>query len=259
LRDAPTKPAAVNTFTATHATTLTLTTETVAIANKDAVEAALTAYNALSAPAKAQLPADTGTKLQALLDKIAQLEAAAANTFTAAHAAALALTMGTVVITNKDAVNNALTAYNALSAAVKALLAGEKALLDNLAAKIAQLYPEHELTFLEKTVIVEDRTGGLMNPADLDKIQEAFTQKEAELLQMEAEGNAMAIGICRAVLDRGFRIIVDNSGYTNSKVVDWSTLSASNEYFQRYPNVKDALYSMIVNGLYPMPVPGTGE
>jgi hypothetical protein len=330
LETAAAAQAAANTFTTGHAAALALTADTVAITDKGIVEAALTAYNGLSDAAKAQLPADTGTKLQALLDKIAQLEASAdAAAFTGAHAAALALTADTVAITNKDAVNNALTAYNALSppakallaeekelldgledkiaqleaaanqaaaedfktthaaalaltvsnaaiahkdavdaaleaynrlsAAVKALLAGEKALLDNLAARIAQLYPEHELTFLEKTLIVEDRTGGLMNQADLDKIQEAFTLKEAELLQLEAEGNAVFIYECRVVLDRGFRIIVDNSGYRSPTVIDWSTLSASIEYFQRYPNVGGGLYAAIINVLYLMPAPGTGE
>jgi exonuclease VII large subunit len=238
----------------------------VAITNKDAVNNALTAYNALSAPAKALL-AEEKELLDGLKDKIAQLEAAAnqaaAEDFKTAHAAALALTVSNAAIAHKDAVDAALEAYNGLSAAVKALLAGEKALLDNLAARIAQLYPEHELTFLEKTLIVEDRTGGLMNQADLDKIQEAFTQKGAELLQLEAAGNAIFIDKCRDVLDRGFRIIFTDNVYTPPPftTIDYRTISASILVVKdnSVDDIKDSLYAKIINGLHPMPAPGTGE
>jgi predicted oxidoreductase (fatty acid repression mutant protein) len=130
-------------FTSAYSAALSLTAETVAIANKDAVQAALTAYNSLTQAVKVLLTADTGTKLQALLDKIGQLETAANQTaatgFTSAYSAALSLTAETVVIANKDAVQAALTAYNGLTDAVKVLLTSEKTKLDSLVTKIGQL------------------------------------------------------------------------------------------------------------------------
>jgi hypothetical protein len=131
---------AANDFTSTHSAALALTVANVEITNKTAVQAALTAYNGLSAAVKALLPADTGTKLQALLDQIDVLEAdTVANAFRTTHAAILAKTTANVAISDKTAVNAALAAYDALSAPAKALLTNEKAKLDELLAKIADL------------------------------------------------------------------------------------------------------------------------
>jgi BMFP domain-containing protein YqiC len=138
---------AANTFKTTHATVLSLTVNTVTSGDKTAVQAALAAYNALSAEVKALLSSEKA-KLDVLLAKIADLEAAenasdadlaAAAAFRTAHATPLALTVNTVAIANKAAVQAAITAYGNLTDAVKALLTSEKTLLDNLLNKITQL------------------------------------------------------------------------------------------------------------------------
>jgi hypothetical protein len=69
---------AAATFKTDHATVLALTVDTVAIANKGVVQAALTAYDALEADAKALLTAEK-TLLDSLSAKIAELETASAN------------------------------------------------------------------------------------------------------------------------------------------------------------------------------------
>jgi hypothetical protein len=162
--------AAAEAFKTANATVLALTVDNVTIDNKDAVNGVLTAYSALSAGAKALL---TGEKalLDSLVAKIAALEAeaeasardsAAAEAFKTANATVLALTVDSVAIGDKDAVNSVLAAYSGLSAEVKALLAGEKALLDSLTAKIAVL---EEAAIIYHVTIAES-TGGTVS-ADL--------------------------------------------------------------------------------------------
>jgi hypothetical protein len=65
--------AAAAAFTSAHGATVNKALTAVAVADKPAVEAAIAAYDALSAPAKAALPADTPTKLQTLLARINNL------------------------------------------------------------------------------------------------------------------------------------------------------------------------------------------
>jgi hypothetical protein len=128
-----------NGFKSTYAGALTLTEDSVTLADKPEVERALAAYEALSAEAKARLTGQKDT-LEALLDKIADIEATA---FRAAHAAALDLTVDGITIATKDAaktlVTTALTAYNGLDSAAKGKLADKKELLDSLKDKIAEL------------------------------------------------------------------------------------------------------------------------
>jgi hypothetical protein len=135
-----------NAFRTTHAAILAKTTDNVAISDKTAVNAALMAYDVLSAPAKALLTNEK-TLLDGLSTKIGQLETpatdaaanqATANTFRSGYADALALTVDSVAISDKDAINAALAAYDGLSSAVKALLRTEKTRLDSLLNKINQ-------------------------------------------------------------------------------------------------------------------------
>jgi hypothetical protein len=127
-------------FTNGHNEALDLTVGTVETTDKTTVQAALTDYNDLTDAVQALLPADTGTKLQELLDKIDELETeAAADSFKTTHGETLTLTEDIVAIANKTAVEAALTDYKDLSAAVQALLTSEKSLLDTLSAKIGQL------------------------------------------------------------------------------------------------------------------------
>ncbi|MDR3002521.1 MAG: hypothetical protein LBU89_14840, partial [Fibromonadaceae bacterium] len=121
-------------FRITHANILS---KTVAIADKAAVNAALTAYNALNTAVRALLTAEK-TLLDNLLVKIGELEAEAeaaanqlaANTFKSTHATVLSKTVETVATSDKAA----LTAYNVLNTAVQALL-------DELLAEISKATP----------------------------------------------------------------------------------------------------------------------
>ena len=127
------------TFKTAHAGALGKTVDTVAAADRDAVNAALAAYGALGDDVKALLAVEK-TLLDSLKTKIDKLLAAAdANAFKAAHAVALGKTVYTVLIADGTAVNAALAAFSALSPAAKALLTAEKTLLDSLKTKIDQL------------------------------------------------------------------------------------------------------------------------
>ncbi|MDR2581185.1 MAG: T9SS type A sorting domain-containing protein, partial [Fibromonadaceae bacterium] len=139
--------AQANQFRIDHAEALGKTTATVAIADKAIVNAAITAYGALNQAVRTLLATEK-TLLDALLTKITELEAAeaieqanqlAATKFRTDHAEALGKTTATIAITDKAAVEAAITAYNELAVAVQTLLATEKALLDELLAKIAEL------------------------------------------------------------------------------------------------------------------------
>jgi hypothetical protein len=122
------------------------------------IKTALDAYNTLSPEAKALLPAETKAKfdaLAAILDKVnAQItklaeenaspaDQQAAADFRTTHETVLGLTADGItaanLTTNKLLVEVALSAYDALSAGAKALLTGEKTLLDSLLGKIGQL------------------------------------------------------------------------------------------------------------------------
>jgi hypothetical protein len=136
-----------NAFKTTHTGALGKTTATVTAADEAAVNAALGAYNALDAGAKALLVTEK-TLLDSLKTKIEQLKGQgtggnaaqeAANAFKTAHSGALGKTTATVTTADEVAVTAALDAYNALDAGAKALLVTEKTLLDSLKAKIDQL------------------------------------------------------------------------------------------------------------------------
>ncbi|GHU09445.1 hypothetical protein FACS1894151_07200 [Spirochaetia bacterium] len=125
-------PAMAAAFKVTHSAILLKTMDNVAITDESAVDAALTAYNALSAEAKALLGTEKNL-LDFLKAKIDELKASA---FKSTHNAILLKTVNNVAITDETAVKTALSAYNSLSAAAKALLGTEKSLLDSLKAKI---------------------------------------------------------------------------------------------------------------------------
>ncbi|MDR3124031.1 MAG: hypothetical protein LBU16_09690 [Treponema sp.] len=146
---AATPAGAADAFKAAHADVLKKTVYTVALADETAVNAALSAYNALAAGARALLSDEyalLGT-LHAKIEefKFAQTPAGAAAAFKAAHAAALALEADAVALADETAVSAALAAYNALDAQAQALLLIEKALLDNLQAKIEELQVEADV------------------------------------------------------------------------------------------------------------------
>ncbi|MCL2101234.1 MAG: hypothetical protein FWH22_05925 [Fibromonadales bacterium] len=157
-------------FKLTHKPILDTEAEDVAISDKESVAAALTAYEALSTLAKDKLIDGEKQHLDALLAKIEDLEEEAAvaateaeaNAFKTAHAAILAKTVDNVAISDKAAVAVALTAYEALTPAAKALLATEKNLLENLKAKITELE--------EATPIIANRENRLIGAIGVQTI-----------------------------------------------------------------------------------------
>jgi hypothetical protein len=142
---------AADAFQATHAAALAKTLDTVAVGDEAAVDAALTAWEDLSADAKTLLDAEK-TLLDSLAAKINELIAAqtlkeVADSFTAAHAAALARTPDTITVGDEATVDAALAAYAAYAALnpdATALLNTEKTLLDSLKYKIDALKATRE-------------------------------------------------------------------------------------------------------------------
>jgi hypothetical protein len=135
-------PAAAAGFRAAHTVVLEKTTGSVTVNDEAGVNAALLAYNGLSAAAKTLVAAE-----KALLDSLRQTvtslkDAAAdqngADVFKANHAAILSKTIATVVISDETAVDAALAAYNALRAGSQSLTGAEKSRLDQLKAKITE-------------------------------------------------------------------------------------------------------------------------
>jgi hypothetical protein len=139
-------PAAAAAFRTDHAAALALTTAAVTTGDEAGVNAALSAYAGLSAPAKSLLAAEKET-LDLLQQRINALKGEAADqagagVFRTAHAGILAKTAAAVGIADEAAVDAALAAYNALRQGSKTLVAGEKDLLDALKARIVQLIEE---------------------------------------------------------------------------------------------------------------------
>jgi hypothetical protein len=124
-------------FKTNHAAILAKTTTTVAITDETSVDEALTAYGVLPGEVKALVITEKGL-LDDMKAKITELNTAI-TAFTSTHSAVLALTVDSVAIANKTAVDAALTAYSLLSEEVKALLGEEKSLLDSLKNKITAL------------------------------------------------------------------------------------------------------------------------
>ena len=100
---------AADTFKETQGAALGKTPATVTLSDEAAVEAALAAYNALSAEAQALLATEKAT-LDALTAKIAELKAEA---FKTAHADVLAKTVESVTADDEGVVDAALAAYKA--------------------------------------------------------------------------------------------------------------------------------------------------
>jgi uncharacterized protein (UPF0332 family) len=128
---------AADAFKDAHGAVLGKTAESIAIDDEALVDAALTAYNALSAAAKALLGTEK-TTLDNLKVKIEELTTATAA-FRTAHSVVLAKTVDDIAISDETTVDAALAAYNALNVQVQALLVTEKTTLDGLKAKIEEL------------------------------------------------------------------------------------------------------------------------
>ena len=112
---------------------------------------------------KALIGKETLDKLTAAEARITELKADkeasdAANSFKTDHATVLGLTVDTITIDDKEAVNAALTAYGQLSEAAKTKIAVEKALLDSLLTKIVQLEKLEEAKAIATAKVKEGYT-----------------------------------------------------------------------------------------------------
>jgi hypothetical protein len=124
-------------FQSDHAVALALNVATVTPSDQAIVEAALTAYNLLSADAKAELSAEKALLDSLLIEINNQIPTATlVAQFQSDHAVVLALTVGTVTPSDLTGVQAALAAYELLSVDAKAALTAEKALLDSLLVEI---------------------------------------------------------------------------------------------------------------------------
>ena len=147
----------ITTYNNDYAGVLALTVGTVQVSDKTLVEAALAAYDLLSIEAQAELT-DEQTLLQNLLAEInSQIPTATqVSEFRTNHATALALTVGTVEISDKAIVQAALTAYDLLTVDAKADLTSEKALLDNLITEINEQEATALVVIAETTYLQSD-------------------------------------------------------------------------------------------------------
>jgi hypothetical protein len=132
-------------FNADHSGILAKTVDTVGLDDTEALTIAQAAYNDLSATAQGLLTAEKA-KMDSLASKIGELgNTAAAEAFKTAHSDILAKTVDTVGLDDTEALESALTAYNALSSAAQSLLAAEKAKLESLEEQIATIPPRGSL------------------------------------------------------------------------------------------------------------------
>jgi len=124
-------------FPIDHAAALALTVGTVTPSDQAVVEAALVAYELLSADAQTALATEKAL-LDSLLSEINNQIPTATQValFQSNHAEVLALTELTVTPSNQVGVETALIAYELLSVDAKAALIAEKILLDSLLVEI---------------------------------------------------------------------------------------------------------------------------
>jgi hypothetical protein len=129
-------------FKADHAGVLAKGVEDITADDEGVVDAALAAYNGLSAGAQALLTAEK-TRLDGLKARIEELKASfLAAAFKTDHAGILAKSVETVTADDEAAVDAALAAYNGLSVEAQALLGTEKEKLDGFKAKLDTLKAE---------------------------------------------------------------------------------------------------------------------
>lgn len=125
-------------FISNHNTVLSLSIETVVLANQGIIDSALNDYDLLDIGAKAKL-----TDEKALLDSLNNeiritplTPAQEALNYQLSHQTALSLTVGTITTSDQPYIDVALYAFELLSSDAKALLISEKALLDGLVEEL---------------------------------------------------------------------------------------------------------------------------
>lgn len=159
----------VATYKNDHNTILNKTVDTVAVSDERLIDDALTKLDALSPDAQGKLTAERNLLLQ-LRDKVNALKASEdeVRAFKAEHAEILAKTPANVEVDDEAKVEAALNKLNSLSPDAQTALASEKANLEALKTKIAELKAidaevdgfkaDHEeiLNKTPETVTVED-------------------------------------------------------------------------------------------------------
>lgn len=142
----------VSYFRSNYQTVLSLTVETVQVTDKSMVETALAAYSAANTTVQSQLGTEYAL-LVALLQEINnQLPTATlVQEFRDEHQVVLALTISTVTVGDQLAIEQALIAYDLLTSAAQTELISEKALLDSLIIKVAELEALDAVVLAETT------------------------------------------------------------------------------------------------------------
>jgi hypothetical protein len=212
---------AADTFKSSQSGVLNKTTDTVTLNDEAAVNAALAAYEELSAGAKELLTAEKA-KLDGLKARIEELKAAAgpeelAAAFKTGHSAVLNKTVETVAPTDEEAVEAALTAYAALNAGTKELLTAEKTKLDALKTKIGELkavanavtaFKADHAVVLGKTVTTVTRGDEAAVNAALtahealsDGVKDLLTAEKATLDTLKAKIDELKLTVFATVAD----------------------------------------------------------
>ncbi len=141
-------------FESTHQYALSLTVGTVTTADKTAVEQALADYVLLSPDVKAKLSAEKALLDSLLVEINNQIPIGTlVSDFLTDHQSALALTVGTVLPSDRSIVELALANYDVLPAAAQDQLLTEKALLDDLI---------YQIDLIDATLAVETAEGSLL-------------------------------------------------------------------------------------------------
>jgi hypothetical protein len=123
----------IGTFVSNNNMALILTADTVKISDKEIIDAAILAYNSLSIEAKAALTFEMAL-LNGLSSEIERLDLIQTeiSSFMLHHSSMLALTVGTVSLSDRAMVEETLGVYSLLSIEAKAGLVTEKTLLESL-------------------------------------------------------------------------------------------------------------------------------
>ena len=136
-----------------------------------------------------------------------ELATAAADAFKDAHEATLELTVATVAVTDEAAVDNAIAAYNALSAAAKAKLTAENTLLGNLKAQINTLKAAAADQSMVEAELAKVDDVELAAGTDLTADQSALVKAEVE---KSVDLNKVTVTVTKGADDNTYNVKLDS-------------------------------------------------
>lgn len=224
----------VSTFLSNHASALALNVLTVEVTDKPAVEAALASYALLSADAKDLLLSEKA-HLDSLLAEINSQTPTEAQVleFQTNHAIALALTVGTVQVSDRLIVEQALAAYDLLTPAAKAELLTEKALLDSLIAQIDILEATAEVVLAETTLAQIDHDNALvlvnLLPASTEKTN-LISRLQAVQVTIDTSAAAYVDSLISALPVPGVLTLASSSDITTARTA-YTALTAQQKTY----------------------------